>query len=236
MSTSQAPPRRRRKLKVALVTLVVLLALLVAADRIGVAVAESKAASLLEQSENLDGKPDVDITGFPFLTQVVSGNYPQINVTADRITLVEGSLRVPVRDMHVALHDVTVPHDFSGADVARATATARLDLTDLSTLLRLPLKYLGNGLLGAEQTVAGQTVSLQFGVKRRGDSIAFTDAKATVAGREVPLTGLTDAVNAALGTVVDFSDLPFRVRLEAASVGPKGIDLALSGRDLSYRR
>ena len=71
-----------RKLLIALVVLVVLF---VAVDRIGVVLAEDQIASRIATAYNLPTDPGVSITGFPFLTQVVSGNYQQIGVTADEI-------------------------------------------------------------------------------------------------------------------------------------------------------
>src|SRR5215469_1687382 len=71
-----------RKLLIALGVLVVLL---IAIDRIGVVVAENQISDRLATAYGLSEKPGVSITGFPFLTQVVSGNYQQIDVTADQV-------------------------------------------------------------------------------------------------------------------------------------------------------
>src|SRR4026208_2531269 len=51
-----------------------------AADRIGVAVAQNRLASEIEQQLNLDRKPDVSIRGIPFLTQATSGKDKDIRV------------------------------------------------------------------------------------------------------------------------------------------------------------
>jgi len=63
-----------------LIVLVVLAALLVAADRVGVVVAQNRLASQIQQQLNLDRKPDVSIRGIPFLTQAISGTYKDIRV------------------------------------------------------------------------------------------------------------------------------------------------------------
>src|SRR5215467_5328181 len=71
-----------RKLLIALFILVVLV---IAVDRIGVVLAEDQIASRIATAYNLPTDPGVSITGFPFLTQVVTGNYQQIDVTADQV-------------------------------------------------------------------------------------------------------------------------------------------------------
>ena len=61
-----------------LIALVVLAVLFVAVDRIALVIAEDEIASRIATAYSLPADPGVSITGFPFLTQVVSGNYQQI--------------------------------------------------------------------------------------------------------------------------------------------------------------
>src|SRR5215467_12618873 len=68
-----------------LIGVIILAALLLAADRISVAVAENQISDRLTSAYGLAGKPAVTITGFPFLTQVVTGNYRQIDVSASQV-------------------------------------------------------------------------------------------------------------------------------------------------------
>jgi hypothetical protein len=60
-------------MKKLLVALVVLALLALGLDRGGVYVAERVAGSSLQDSQGLSERPDVDIAGFPFLDQLVSG-------------------------------------------------------------------------------------------------------------------------------------------------------------------
>src|SRR6478609_10912606 len=64
-----------RPLKILLIVLVVLAGLFVALDRIGNYVAEPVAANTIKTSQDLPSKPDVDIGGFPFLTQLVARDF-----------------------------------------------------------------------------------------------------------------------------------------------------------------
>src|SRR6266568_4659079 len=68
-----------------LIGLAVLAVLLVAADRISVAVAENQISDRLTSAYGLPDKPGVSIAGFPFLTQVATGDYRQIDVSASQV-------------------------------------------------------------------------------------------------------------------------------------------------------
>src|ERR1051326_5967185 len=74
-----------RKLLIGGAVLAVLAVLLVAADRILVAVAENQISDRLTSAYGLPDKPGVSITGFPFLTQVAAGDYHQIDVSASQV-------------------------------------------------------------------------------------------------------------------------------------------------------
>src|SRR5262245_48783373 len=83
--------RGRRRGVILLVILLVIVGLLVVADRVAVGVAESKIATLVAQQTQAqqiktNGDPDVTIEGFPFLTQVFSGEYDAIDITFNGIT------------------------------------------------------------------------------------------------------------------------------------------------------
>ncbi|HZB29380.1 MAG TPA: DUF2993 domain-containing protein, partial [Streptosporangiaceae bacterium] len=66
--------------KVLLVLLFVLIIVVIAADRVGVAVAQDQIAKQVAAQNDLPSKPDVKIHGIPFLTQAIGGNYQRIDV------------------------------------------------------------------------------------------------------------------------------------------------------------
>ena len=122
----------------ALLILVVLLcSLLVIADRVGVAVAEDQVAERIAEQGDLPGPPEVDITGFPFLTQAVAGRYDDV-----RIALTAAELGQPAgTDADVVLHGVQVPlssvlsGSVSEVPVDRIDGTATLSYALLSAQL-----------------------------------------------------------------------------------------------------
>lgn len=92
-------------MKALLIVLLLALGLLFLVDRVGVSVAEGQVADQLVERGGLAGAPEVDITGFPFLTQAVSGRYDEV-----RISLTAEQLGQPAGTRaDVALYGVQVP-------------------------------------------------------------------------------------------------------------------------------
>src|SRR3954453_4745609 len=88
-----------------LVVVLLLLGLAVLADRVGVGIAEDKVGEQLAAKGGLAGTPDVEIAGFPFLTQAVAGTYDDVRIalTAEQLGQPEGTRA------DIALHGVHVP-------------------------------------------------------------------------------------------------------------------------------
>ena len=76
-------PKRRRGLKT-LIWVAVVLVLLVGLDFGAKAFAENAAAGQL-QKRGFPSKPNVSISGFPFLTQVITRHFQQITITSSNI-------------------------------------------------------------------------------------------------------------------------------------------------------
>ena len=64
-----------RKLLVFLILLIVLLAVL---DRVAVAGVQRDLADRIAAATDVEGTPEVEITGIPFLTQALSGHYQEV--------------------------------------------------------------------------------------------------------------------------------------------------------------
>jgi hypothetical protein len=237
-----APPvmrRRRRWPWVLLVTVLVLGGLFVAADRIALSFAESKAADALQSSQGLQQKPDVSVTGFPFLTQLAAGEFAEVTVDA-RDVQVGSSRTLRVQSVDVDLHHVTVSNSYRTVHAATATADARIGYDDLSRTLGTRISSTGDGRLVAKPTVTvlGQTVSGTVSAVVHAssqDGITFTDPKVTVAGASVPAP-VTRALAAVFSKAVSLSGLPFHVRVDGVEATPSALVLHLSGKDLSYSR
>jgi hypothetical protein len=102
------------------IVLVVLLGLLVAIDFGAAAAAESQVSKRLRGHLNLPDDPAVRINGFPFLFQAFTGDYRDVDVTADRVTVA----RLRNISVEATLHHVRVP--FSDL-VSGSVETVRID-------------------------------------------------------------------------------------------------------------
>ena len=216
-----------------LIAVAVLLALLIGADRVGVYVAERVAADKLEQSQHLDAKPEVDIAGFPFLTQVASGDYDKITVDAKDVSAGTAAQLLQIAHLHVVLHGVHVSDSFSRVRTDRADASAHLDYAQLSKLLGAKIAYAGNGDVQATAsvTVLGRTVSGSITARPElhGASLGFGTVQGSGLAAE-----LLSVLRRAFAIEIPLSGIPFQVRVDSLTAGPGGIDLKLSGQNLTY--
>jgi hypothetical protein len=220
-----------RVLRRLLIALAVVLVLLIGADRLGVYIAETAAADHLKSSQNLSSTPDVDIAGVPFLTQLASGDFDEITVDASDVPVT----RLHISHLHIVLHRVTASRSFSRFHVNEADATARITYADLSRALGSRVEYAGSGRVRASASVS--ILGRRFGgsvtarPELHGTSLGFGNTQ--VAG-----TNLSPRVVQALGRIFDaelpLASIPFDVRVDSLAATEHGIDVKLSGRNLSY--
>ncbi|MDD7966486.1 LmeA family phospholipid-binding protein [Actinomycetospora lemnae] len=120
-----------------LVALLVLVAVVVGVDFGARWIAEDRVAAALQDSLSLPAEPDVDVRGFPFLTQALSGQFEDVGLSAPHIPYGE-------------LRDITLTADLTGVSVPvenllngqvpeipaeQVVASARVNPTDLARLL-----------------------------------------------------------------------------------------------------
>ena len=230
-------PRRRWGLRL-LIALLVLIGLLVAADRISLAVAERMAADTLQRSQQLPHRPDVSIDGFPFLTQLVGMTFDQIEVSVADATVGSGDRTVTLSKVHITLHDVHVFDDFHRATASSGSATALLSYAELSRVLHLKLSYAGAQRITASGSarVAGVSVSGSITAEPELDhdgALRFADPHVTVAGTGVP--GAGDALVALLGPI-PLTNLPFGLHVRGVAAHPDGVVVALTAGRLTFHR
>ena len=239
MSTS-APRRRSRLGRRLVIVLLVVIALLVVADRVADAVAEHEAATLLQRSQNLTHRPDVSISGFPFLTQLAGGDFDEIDVRADDLIVGDGNRQLRVRRLDVAMHQVHVARDFRSATSKSSTATAQIRYSDVGSALGVALAYAGDHRVRATHTVTVAGVSVPAtataGVHLDGSGeLTFVDPKITVAGRSVPAE-VSSYFTGVFGTAIPLRGLPFGVQVRSVSADADGLAVRLTAQQLTFRR
>lgn len=219
------------------VVVLLLLGLAVLADRVAVGVAEDRVAEELATKGDLQGTPEVDIAGFPFLTQAVTGRYDdvRISLTADELGQPEGTRAV------VALHGVHVPlsavlsGSVSTIPVDRIDGTATLSYALLSAQLGQDTELTREGdrlritrtveILGRQLrlTAVGQ-------VTLEGSDLVLDVEKAAGVGVEVP-GFLLDRATDLLGLRYPVPALPFGLRVTSVRPAAEGVRIGLHAAD-----
>jgi hypothetical protein len=143
---SWAPPnhrrngRRRKRSRLAglplalkaVVGLVVLAAFLTLADRWALLYAEHRAAVALEDRMKLRAAPEVEIGGFPFLTQLADQRLDSVRVTVPDVAADRVSLAKVTATAHGVRLDGDGPTDVRGAGIPRLDGDVLLSFDDLN--------------------------------------------------------------------------------------------------------
>ncbi|MFI1927769.1 DUF2993 domain-containing protein [Streptomyces sp. NPDC020377] len=116
----------------AVVSLVVLAAFVTLADRWALLYAEHKAADTLKDQLDLAAAPEVDIGGFPFLTQLADKRLDSVRVTVPDVS----ADRVSLAKVSATAHDIRLDADgltsVRGAHVPRLDGDVLLSFADLN--------------------------------------------------------------------------------------------------------
>jgi hypothetical protein len=220
------------------VTLAVLVALLAAADRVAAAVAENKISDRVAASYQLPAKPGVTIQGFPFLTQVLTGDYRQIDVSAGRVSVG----RISLTQLHAQLDGVHAPLSqllrggMSAVTADRAAGSAVIPYPELAgwlphgiTLSRAGQDVRVSGsvhVLGVRVPVSGTAVP-----SVTGSGIRVSPRSFTVAHRATLPVG---AVASRFGMVIPLTSLPLHLRVGSVAVTGTGLRAGASARDVQF--
>jgi len=223
-----------------LIGVIVLAALLVAADRVSVAVAENRISDRLASAYGLPGKPGVTITGFPFLTQVATGDYQQIDVSASQVQSGGATLRhlrVRLSGVHASVSQVLG----RGASMVTADRAAGSAMVGFGTVdRRLPggfrLRPDGKNLsVSGRLAVHGVhvPVSATVALGVAGSGISVTPVRVSVPGvAALPVS----AYSSQLRIVVPLSTLPLHLRLTSVRVTPGGLRIGAFARHVQFAR
>jgi hypothetical protein len=221
-----------------LIVLIVLAGLLVAADRIGVVVADHEIAGRVQTAYNLPSKPSVSVHGFPFLTQVVSGHYDEIDVSTGQLT----TQGVTVDDLVAKLTGVRAPmsdllgHGSSSIAAAQVSGTATVPFASVRS--RLPA--------GVQLSQDGSALRLSGKVSYLGLSVPVTaDALLSPSGAGIAVTptriqvanggsALSSLISGQFRFVVPVTGLPLHLAIKSVSVVPGGVRVGVAATNVAF--
>jgi hypothetical protein len=240
-------PARRSRWPRAVIGLVVLVALLVAVDRIALVVAERAAGRTIQVSQHLDRTPSVSVAGFPFLTQLLAGHFGQVTLAASDLTVGQAGRTVRVSTVKADLHGVGVARDLSSVHADTAGATAEISYPDLSATLGVPVSYGGPSPDGVGRvrarksvSVAGQQISgsVTAEVKIENGALRFVSPVVSVdgAGAAAVPQSVVDAFSSLFGDPLALTRLPFGLTVRSVTADGQGVHITLAGTDVTFDR
>ncbi|BBC34385.1 uncharacterized protein SGFS_056790 [Streptomyces graminofaciens] len=242
-----------RAVRILLIVAVILGGLFVVADRFAVGLAEDEVAEQLKTSEGLTATPDVSIKGFPFLTQVASGELDDVevgikNYEAKATGSGDAADTIRIANLTASMHGVAFSSDYSSATAATATGTATVAYDELlkaakseptdvgfGTTARVTgLSDGGNGKIKVQVEVdppafGPQTVSVLSTVSVKNDKVeVHADSLPAVSG----LSLAEDAVRSITDFQQSIDDLPGDIKLDKVEAAKDGVQITVKGSDI----
>jgi LmeA-like phospholipid-binding len=222
----------------------ILAVLLVVADRVGAVVAARAVAKQVQNASDTSDQPEVDVNGFPFLTQAFGGKYRDIRVKIEDLTagpLHRVKVDARLRGVHAPLSEVanghldSVPVD----DVDGTVAVPYGELARASGVPGLTIQPGDGGLkLSGHFSVLGQSINASAVAKVTiGDNgvLVVTASDPQVTGVDAP-AGLITALIEQLSFRVDPRRLPLGLRITGVDAGTGALTVHASGHNVVLTR
>ena len=219
-------------------TLLVLAVLLLVADRVGVVVAERVVAAQARTAGALATTPDVDITGFPFLTQAVRGRYERVEVRASG---------VPAGEVQLASLDATLTGVQVPLTDALTGAIGAVPVEAVEARALVPYEQLSERAGASRRVVEpdGDMVRVTGAVDVLGRTLsAVAISRVELLEGDIVVTGeefevgsqaadrlVTRALRGRLDLRVPIGTLPYGLGLTGVDVEPDGVVVLASASD-----
>jgi hypothetical protein len=206
-------------------------------DRFAQNRAEQRAAAALQPRLGTPQPPQVDIEGFPFVTQVASRSIDRIHIVAEEIGTTNEAL-LSLVNADLVLTDVVTEDWFKTMKISHAEGTALVDYAKLSSLAGAQMTYGSSGRveLVMKTTVLGREVeAVVSGTPRlnaKEQSMTLSDAKISVAGVNLPEFS-SQALLAALLNPIPLKGMPLDMTVTRITAAEDGVHLDLVGDNLA---
>ena len=237
-----------RALRILLIVVVVLGGLFVIADRVAVHFAENEAADKVRTTENLATTPDVSIKGFPFLTQVASGELDDVEIGIKDYEAKSGSGTIRIADLDAEMHGVKFDSGYSSATADSATGTARVSYDELLKAVRkqdpapvapgITAKIDGLSYGGGDKVKVVLAVKTPLGTLHPTvmSSVQVKGGKVSARADSLPKVGAFEMAEGRVRAVTDFQqaidDLPAGIELDKVEAVKDGVEITVKGSDL----
>lgn len=233
-----------RFLRAVVIIGVVLGALFTGADRWAVTYAENRLADRIQARQGLAGSAEVEIDGFPFLTQALSRELDRVDLRLRGVDVSAEGRKTRLSELDATFRGVKLNGDYSGGTAARAEGTGLITYADLTAASQTgaTLSYGGapnKVRVSAAVEVLGRSLSHSV-----VSTITLEDAKDGKGGKivrvradEVPGEGIP-GVEERVRKRTDFErdldgGLPSGLHLSALTSDEAGVHLTLGGTDVA---
>ncbi|MDS1271912.1 DUF2993 domain-containing protein [Lipingzhangella sp. LS1_29] len=222
--------------KVLVVGVLVLLALVVAADRGLHYATENEVGNQVARQYPMTAEPDVTIGGFPFLTQVIAGTYSEVNVVTGAFTYNE----VQLERVDVTLTDVEAPLSdlLSGEpDIVAEEAEGTILVPYSELQQRIQREGMTIEQEGGTPRITGDFAHGGISVSVQSDlELAVEESTISVSPRNIEVSGDVpidvDLVEDSLAFELPLGELPFGLRVTDIQTEPNGLEVTAEGEDV----
>ncbi|UZN03506.1 DUF2993 domain-containing protein [Cellulomonas sp. S1-8] len=191
--------------------------------------AEDQAAAVVTQQLQVDGTPDVQIAGFPFLTQLLARSLDDVTATAPGVVL-DG---IAATDVTVDAHDVSLdaPYRVGSVLIEATVATASVqEIVSERTSLELAVD---GDVLRAAGDLFGMPLTAGLVPRVEAGRLLVDVQDVTLGAATLRLEQLPgDVAEQLVGIEVPLEGLPAGVVLERAVVVPDGVRFTAAGADV----
>ncbi|MFD3722024.1 DUF2993 domain-containing protein [Streptomyces sp. NPDC058674] len=232
-----------RFLRVVVIIGVVLGALFVGVDRWAVGYAENRLAERIQARQGLAGTSEVEIHGFPFLTQALSHDLDRVDLRLRGVEAMAEGRKTRLSEVDASFHGVKLNGDYSGGTAERAEGSALITYADLTAASQTGATLTYGGAPGKVKVTAGVTVLGRTLTRSVVSTVALVDAEDGKGGKvvrvhadEVPGEGLP-GIEGLVRKKTDFDrrldgGLPAGLQLSALTSDEAGVHLSLSGSNV----
>lgn len=241
MSGYEAPMyqgrRRGHGLRNTIIIVIALLVVLVGIDRLAVFYVQGRIASEI-QKQGFPSKPGVSIKGFPFLTQVASRSFHDVQISSSKVK--EGP--VEIKSINANLSSVKMNSGFSGGTVGHLTGAGVITFSGLSnalgSLVGGPLSSLVGGAGLTLKPVGSHEVRASIDLVVTSGSATWRISR--VSGTEIKVhlirsNGLpSDLLSSVRNISVPIPQLPLGMKIQSVIVTAAGISVRVTGNNVAF--
>ena len=237
----QPPAGQRRRsghgLRNTIIIVIALLVVLVGVDRLAAFYVQGRIASEI-QDQGFPSKPDVSIKGFPFLTQVISRHFQDVQISSKPVK--EGP--VVIQGSNADLSDVRLNSGFSGGTVGHLSGAGVITFASMSnalgSLVGGPLSSLVGSAGLTLKPVSSDEVKASINLVVTSGSAIWRVTRVSGTKIRVHLVSSQGLPSQLLGSVrnikVPVPQLPLGMKIQSLTVTSAGISIRVTGSHVAF--